>query len=244
MKILNKNFIDYIDYIKLENYRNSEALQLKYEIENYEEKQIKINIGDLASIFLIGKGNIDSEIYPKDLMDIIKDIINTFKEKPNLKYTIPTQTLKKLLNLVKVYRIDLYREYQTKVDSSISMGEDGACVYPLIANSNSIVILSDCLYYYRDNASSMTRMKKPLSWKNFEAVYELYEKEIELDRLNMRKQFYQSRVHNLFIIACSMFYVKESYKEITCRIKDEMSKPQNIDAIKNARFKNMKLRIN
>lgn len=143
----------------------------------------------------------------------------------------------------KVYRIDLYREYQTKVDSSISMGEDGACVYPLIANSNSIVILSDCLYYYRDNASSMTRMKKPLSWKNFETVYELYEKEIELDRLNMRKQFYQSRVHNLFIIACSMFYVKESYKEITCRIKDEMSKPQNIDAIKNARFKNMKLRL-
>ena len=40
-------------------------------------------------------------------MDIIKDIINTFKEKPNLKYTIPTQTLKKLLNLVNVYRIDL-----------------------------------------------------------------------------------------------------------------------------------------
>lgn len=107
MKILNKNFIDYIDYIKLENYRNSEALQLKYEIENYEEKQIKINIGDLASIFLIGKGNIDSEIYPKDLMDMIKDIINTFKEKPNLKYTIPTQTLKKLLNLVNIYRIDL-----------------------------------------------------------------------------------------------------------------------------------------
>ena len=32
MKILNKNFIDYIDYIKLENYRNSEALQLKYDI--------------------------------------------------------------------------------------------------------------------------------------------------------------------------------------------------------------------
>ena len=62
MEILNKNFIDYIDYIKLENYRNSEALQLKYEIENYEEKQIKINIGDLASILLIGKGNIDSEI--------------------------------------------------------------------------------------------------------------------------------------------------------------------------------------
>ena len=80
MEILNKNFIDYIDYIKLENYRNSEALQLKYEIENYEEKQIKINIGDLASIFLIGKGNIDSEIYPKDLMDIIKDIINAIKK--------------------------------------------------------------------------------------------------------------------------------------------------------------------
>ena len=39
------------------------------------------------------------------------------------------------------------------------MGEDAACTYPCILNANSIFILHECLYHYRQSEFSMVRKK-------------------------------------------------------------------------------------
>ena len=143
----------------------------------------------------------------------------------------------------KIFKTEIYRYYQTKVDSSISMGEDGACIYPLLTNAQSLLILPECLYLYRCNPTSMTKTKKALSWTNFEKVYQLYEDEIKLDELDMRMQFYQSRVHNLFIIACSRFHSKDDYKTIINDIGNHLDKPTNNLVIDKVVFSTCRMKL-
>lgn len=144
----------------------------------------------------------------------------------------------------KVYRQDLYRHYQNAVSSKISMGEDSACTYPLIFNSQKVVILKDCLYYYRQIQSSMSKVKKPLSWDNYDLVYALYEKEIDLTKYDMQQQYYRARTHNLFDIVLSQFYSGKTYKETVESINHRFQKhPEYSMAINNSRFKSMSMRM-
>lgn len=53
-------------------------------------------------------------------------------------------------------RNNLYK-YQMSVDESISMGEDAACTYPALLNANSICVLKECLYHYRQTTTSMVK---------------------------------------------------------------------------------------
>lgn len=43
------------------------------------------------------------------------------------------------------------------VDNLITLGEDGACLYPYLLSIDSIYISHDVLYYYRQNNNSMTK---------------------------------------------------------------------------------------
>ena len=123
------------------------------------------------------------------------------------------------------------------VSSKIGMGEDGACVYPLVFNSQRIIILEECLYNYRQINSSMTKVKKPLSWDNYDMVYQLYADEIDLSKYDMLQQYYRARTHNLFNVVLSRFYADKKYneakKEINQRFKDH---PEYTTAINNSRF--------
>ena len=82
----------------------------------------------------------------------------------------------------KVYKMEKYRKYQNSVSSRIGMGEDGACTYPLIFNSQTAVLLHECLYYYRQVRTSMTKVRKPLSWDNYDLVYQLYREDQSPER--------------------------------------------------------------
>jgi glycosyltransferase involved in cell wall biosynthesis len=59
----------------------------------------------------------------------------------------------------KLFRRECLEKYQMSVDNRISMGEDAACTYPCILNANSIFILHECLYHYRQSEFSMVRKK-------------------------------------------------------------------------------------
>lgn len=143
----------------------------------------------------------------------------------------------------KVYKHDLYLKYQNAVSSKIGMGEDGACTYPLIFNSQKIVILKDCLYNYRQIYSSMSKVKKPLSWDNYDLVYALYEKEIDLTKYDMQQQYYRARTHNLFDIVLSQFYSEKSFKETVESINLRFqAHPEYSTAITNSRFTSMSMR--
>lgn len=144
----------------------------------------------------------------------------------------------------KVFRMDIYRKYQMKVSSEISMGEDGACSYPLICNANSVVLMEECLYYYRQVTTSMTKVKKPLKWDNYDKVFELYEQEIELDKLGLRTQVDRARTHNLFNLCMSQFYSDDSYAKVVSSINDRFAAhPEYDEAIKGSDFSSPTMKV-
>lgn len=105
----------------------------------------------------------------------------------------------------KTFKRGLYLKYQLQVPSEISMGEDVACTYPMIYNSRSLFIIPDCLYNYRQIETSMTKVKKPLSWHNYDLVDEILRKELDVLDFDLHTQLARLRTHNLFNIACSQF---------------------------------------
>ena len=57
----------------------------------------------------------------------------------------------------KLFRREKLEPFQMAVDGRIVMGEDAACTYPAILNADNIYILHECLYHYRQSASSMVK---------------------------------------------------------------------------------------
>ncbi|MCI8454249.1 MAG: glycosyltransferase [Lachnospiraceae bacterium] len=59
----------------------------------------------------------------------------------------------------KLFRRGCINSHQMAVAESIVMGEDAACVYPCLLHAESVYIMEDCLYHYRQTRTST--IKKP-----------------------------------------------------------------------------------
>ncbi len=59
----------------------------------------------------------------------------------------------------KLFRRESLENFQMEVDERLTMGEDAACVYPCLLQADSIYILHECLYHYRQTESSMVKSK-------------------------------------------------------------------------------------
>ena len=116
---------------------------------------------------------------------------------------------------LRITKRELYKYYQNIVNNKISMGEDAACSFPLIANSNTCVILHKCLYYYRQISNSMTQLRKPLSWEGAILLSEHLTQNLPLDKYDLRMQLARFETHALFNCAVSQFYGSKSYSEVT-----------------------------
>lgn len=57
----------------------------------------------------------------------------------------------------KLFRRECLEDFQMAVDERLAMGEDAACVYPCLLQADSIFILHECLYHYRQTTSSMVK---------------------------------------------------------------------------------------
>lgn len=57
----------------------------------------------------------------------------------------------------KLFRRECLEAFQYEVDERIVMGEDAACTYPCLLNVQSIYVMHECLYHYRQTTSSMVR---------------------------------------------------------------------------------------
>lgn len=60
----------------------------------------------------------------------------------------------------KIYRKDLLKHYQCKVDDYVNVGDDAACVYPCVLNARKIAITEKCYYHYCMRANSTMGTKK------------------------------------------------------------------------------------
>lgn len=73
----------------------------------------------------------------------------------------------------KLYKREYLEEFQMKVEDKLTMGEDAACVYPCLLKVNSIYVLHECLYHYRQSPSSMIKSsdKRILHREKYQLLY-------------------------------------------------------------------------
>ena len=60
----------------------------------------------------------------------------------------------------KLFKREKIIPYQMDVDDRIAMGEDAACIYPALLNVDSIYVMHECLYHYRQTTSSMIKSNR------------------------------------------------------------------------------------
>lgn len=162
--------------------------------------------------------------------DIQKKIYHMLIQNENAGYFVPCVW-------GKAYKRELYLEEQEHVNVRIQIGEDGAVTIPCVYRAKSLYILSDSLYYYRVNMSSITRNKKAFSWEGPKLIAEHLQKRINLLAFDFQEQWYRKTVHELYSVVVSQFYRKESYFAICRDIKLHLKDPIYAEAIKKARFK-------
>lgn len=103
----------------------------------------------------------------------------------------------------KLFKREVIKESQLSVDDRISIGEDGAAVYPAFLNANRVCILDNCAYHYRQREDSM--LKKNSSFfteaEKLSVLYEYLMKAFEksLDKFGLQKQI-QEYLLSTFII--------------------------------------------
>lgn len=137
----------------------------------------------------------------------------------------------------KVFKKNIYETQQEKIDSKINIGEDHACTKPMIYTSNSMVILKECLYYYRQNPTGMTKKPKPFLWDGPKLIGRHMERQIPMNMFDFKDQVYRMTVHNVFNVAVSQFNQDKSYKNIEEEIIKNLEDEYYQKAIKNCKYK-------
>ena len=136
------------------------------------------------------------------------------------------------------------QQQQQLVDVVVNVGEDAACMASCIFHAKSLYIMEDCLYYYRQNPTSMTKSGKVFAWDGPEIRGRHLEKQIDMNFGNMREQLYRGTVHSLFTVVKSQFNRTDaSLKEIENDIREHLSASFYKTALIKARFKGKKARL-
>ena len=76
----------------------------------------------------------------------------------------------------KLYRKELLLENQLKVDESLTIGEDALCLYPTLLDANTLVILEQPYYHYRQRANSLIKTLRTIEISKMQKVYDDFKK--------------------------------------------------------------------
>lgn len=81
----------------------------------------------------------------------------------------------------KLFKRKCIEPFQMKVDERIQMGEDAVCTYPCLLNAESIYILHECFYHYRQTTNSMVKqtLNSDLERHKFKILYQAGMKQFE-----------------------------------------------------------------
>ena len=136
----------------------------------------------------------------------------------------------------KAYKRALYTKHQLEVSPSIIMGEDRACVIPIIYDSKSICVIDSTGYNYRAVDTSMTHVKRPQNLWGPKLIHEHLINHIDINAFDFKNQIYRSTGTGVFSVAVSQFYTTDSYFAVRERILKLLHDSVYHDAIRNARF--------
>lgn len=141
----------------------------------------------------------------------------------------------------KAIRASIQRNYQMLLDEKITLGEDIACMAPCIANANSLYIIDECLYYYRQNPDSITKKLGVYDLDGPEIRGKFLETQLDLSICNLQQQLYRSVTHSVFTVVRSQYNAKgKSVRQINKEINAYLNRPYCSYAIKHSSFKGIK----
>lgn len=137
----------------------------------------------------------------------------------------------------KAFRRELYVPEHTALDPRIRIGEDQACVKPCIGHADSLYILSDCLYFYRQNESSMTKNGSVFDLQGPMRIAEHFESRMDLSESDFRAQVDRHFVHDLFNAAASQFNDRQrSVRQIRRELREYLLRPEVRKKIRGCRY--------
>ena len=76
----------------------------------------------------------------------------------------------------KLYRKEILLENQLKVTEDITIGEDALCLYPTLLDANTLVILEQPGYHYRQRADSLIKTLRKIEMSKMQKVYDDFKK--------------------------------------------------------------------
>ena len=162
--------------------------------------------------------------------NIIEEIFPMLIQRENATYFAPSLCGKAI-------KTELYKEQQLRVPPEIVIGEDGACTIPCVYRANTLYIMKEYLYYYRQNMSSVTKKRKTLSWNipilNSNHICNT----IDIERYDFKEQLYRKVCHDTFLVVVAAFYTSDCYCKVKKSIKDGLAQPVIAESIKKAKFK-------
>lgn len=136
----------------------------------------------------------------------------------------------------KVFKKELFKVHYQNINDRITVGEDGLCVITCIYFSNSISIIKDCLYYYRETNISITRKRKPFAWEYPKLIANDLSNLLSMDEYDFESQINRKTVHELFNVICTQFYQDKTYVEIVNDINQNLKDECYSTAIERAKF--------
>ena len=143
----------------------------------------------------------------------------------------------------KAIKKELFLSEQREIPTELKIGEDGACIIPCVYRANTLVILPECLYFYRVNPQSITKNGKAFRFDGPRLIAEHLEKRIDTTLFDFKEQMHRKTVHELFTAVKSQFNRKEKYSVIIKDIKENLENPLYAAALKKARFTSLSGRL-
>lgn len=137
----------------------------------------------------------------------------------------------------KVIKQRIFLQHHSQLDTHINLGEDGAVCRACVFSSNSLYIMSECLYFYRQNPHSVTKTTKVFDMSMPRKLALYWEKQIDLTQFDLQAQLYRRVVHDLFYDATTQFNRKEPFSVIIRDIKAQLDEPYYRKAINQCCFR-------
>ena len=113
----------------------------------------------------------------------------------------------------KIYKRELLKTYQMKVDDRIIIGEDAACAYPCLLNAKKISVMGKNYYHYCMRNNSLMGVSDCNEYEKMQLLFDYLYKEFQSKQEiipNIMKQFYNIKYYMLMLrYADKVLYYRE-----------------------------------
>jgi glycosyltransferase involved in cell wall biosynthesis len=186
---LNISTGDYVLYVDGDDWIETDL------IENYLKAALKHNADIVVSSHmenLEGRIEILKNTIPPDFYDKDKLISTVY---PEMMYNGKFSQFGIFsYSWGKLYRRELLIKNQLKVSEEITIGEDALCSYPTLLDANTLVVLEQPYYHYRQRADSLIKTMRTIEVsrveKNYNHLKKVFQDKGVLDVMLPQLQFY------------------------------------------------------